>query len=55
MDLIIERMIRKRREIEDMPVRDIEDQQLKSYLLAEAEAITHDLKSSADMLIASYL
>jgi hypothetical protein len=54
VDLIIERMIQKRQEMEDMPVRDIEDQQLKGYMLAEAEAITHDLKASADMLIASY-
>ncbi|MBP8121210.1 MAG: hypothetical protein KAZ26_01175, partial [Caldilineaceae bacterium] len=41
-------------EIERLPVNDIEDQQLKAYLLADAEAITHDLKRSADLLIASY-
>jgi hypothetical protein len=54
LDLIIERMIAARQQIEQMPVVDIEDQQVKGYLLADAEAITHDLKAAADMLIASY-
>jgi len=54
IDLIIEKMIAARRQIEQMPVVDIEDQQVKGYLLADAEAITHDLKAAADMLIASY-
>lgn len=54
IDTIIGKMIRQRLEIEKLPVNDIEDQQLKAYLLADAEAITHDLKRSADMLIAAY-
>jgi hypothetical protein len=54
LDLIIERMIAARQQIEQMPMVDIEDQQVKGYLLADAEAITHDLKAAADMLIASY-
>jgi len=54
IDETIEKLIAARQQIEQMPVVDIEDQQVKGYLLADAEAITHDLKAAADMLIASY-
>ncbi len=33
------KMIRLRQEIEAIPVNDIEDQQVKAYMLADAEAI----------------
>jgi len=54
IDETIEKLIDARRKIEQMPVVDIEDQQLKGYLLADAEAMTRDLKGAADQLIASY-
>ena len=49
----IQRMIEKRREIEETPVRDVEDQQLKAIILAEAEALAHDLKRNADLLMSA--
>ena len=54
IDRDIERMISHRRQISQFPVRSVEDQTDKAYLLAQAEAIAHDLKRAGDLLIASY-
>ena len=54
LDLDIQSMIDLRREIEQMPVETVADQESKRHKLAEAEAIAHDLTAAADDLVASY-
>jgi hypothetical protein len=50
----IDKLVQLRREIEEMPVLDLRDQQAKAYKLAQANAIAHDLKAAADLLVGSY-
>lgn len=54
IDLEIQKMVQLRQTLEGQPVYDIYDQQSKAYLLAQAEAIAHDLKRAGDDLVASY-
>lgn len=54
IDLDIAAMIKVRQEIEARVVVDVQDQQIKALMLADAEAKAHDLKAAADCLIASY-
>ncbi len=50
----IQTMIGLRQEIEATPIVDIRDQKHKAYLLTRADALAHDLKTGADMLIGAY-
>ncbi|PAX45818.1 BREX-1 system adenine-specific DNA-methyltransferase PglX, partial [Brunnivagina elsteri] len=50
----IEQIIELRREIASLPVLTREDQNRKVYLLAQANAISFDLKRGCDLLVGSY-
>jgi len=54
LDLDIQQMIALRREIEAMPVLDVQDEATKRHKLAQAQAIANNLISSADDLVATY-
>lgn len=54
IELEIQAMIAKRREIETLPVQEVADLQHKATLLKEADALAHNLKRAGDMLITSY-
>lgn len=50
----IERMIALRQEIAATPVLDTRDQARKAYLLAQADALAHDLRRGADLLVGAH-
>ena len=54
IDAAIARVMRKRQDIETLPVLDTEDQAIKAYWLQEAEVEARALKRAADLLIVSY-
>jgi hypothetical protein len=52
--LDIDTLVQLRREIEETPVLDVRDQGTKAFKLAQANALAHEIKSAADLLVASY-
>lgn len=49
----VEKVVALRREIARMPARDVHDQEAKTALLAQAEAIANDLRRGGDLLVAA--
>lgn len=50
----IDRMVALRRRLESIPVNSVADQEAKRLLFAEAEAVAHDLRQNANLLVGSY-